>query len=791
MMKKQYLLASLLLAGLSANAQVVTVVTNYTQSEPQPLVKPICVDSVDVNGKKLDFTGGFCHEKVFFVNHTDYIMGKLLVKGAKTFGVKLDGVALPADGVLSLDPAHHEFVVNYELADEKTDTVSVSFDANRAVECTTSPRRMYGIHDVLDGLRVSNAEVSPDGNFVIVSYSDAQPGGNVRSYQQVKELQSGRIVDTYEGRKLSWMPRSTAFLYEEQRGDNRLLYKVEVPSGSRSVLAERLPAGAITVSPSEDYLILTDEEKGPAEKKEIFQVLEPDDRQPGWRSRSYLSKYDLAQGTCQRITFGSHSSYAYGISADGRKLLIGVSRSRLEKRPTTVTDYLLVDAQTLKVDTLIMGAEFLGGGELSPDGRQVVFMGSPEAFGGVGKDASAGKYGNMYDYQLFLFDISSRKVTPLTLAFNPSVSRLEWSVFDGRIYFTANDRDYIHLYSLDPKTRRISQMKTGEDVLYGFSLASRAPMAVYTGVSTLNPVRLYSLNLRTGKQKCLEDCATTLLKDVELGTCHDFNFTSSRGDSIFGRYYLQPHFDASKKYPMIVNYYGGCAPTERYFESRYPHAYYASLGYVVYVVNPGGAAGFGQRHSARHVNTAGQGVAEDIIEGVRQFCASHSFVDAKKIGCIGASYGGFMTQYLQTVTDDLFACAVSHAGISNHASYWGEGYWGYSYSEVSMAGQYPWNAKELYTGQSPLFRADKINTPLLLTHGTDDTNVPIIESIQLFTALKLLGRDVALVEVPGENHWIMDYQKRILWSNTIMAWFAKYLKGDSAWWDALYPQKSL
>jgi dipeptidyl aminopeptidase/acylaminoacyl peptidase len=108
-----------------------------------------------------------------------------------------------------------------------------------------------------------------------------------------------------------------------------------------------------------------------------------------------------------------------------------------------------------------------------------------------------------------------------------------------------------------------------------------------------------------------------------------------------------------------------------------------------------------------------------------------------------------------------------------------------------MAGQYPWNAKELYTDQSPLFRADKIHTPLLLTHGTDDTNVPIIESIQLFTALKLLGRDVALVEVPGENHWFMDYQKRILWSNTIMAWFAKYLKGDSAWWDALYPQKSL
>ena len=71
------------------------------------------------------------------------------------------------------------------------------------------------------------------------------------------------------------------------------------------------------------------------------------------------------------------------------------------------------------------------------------------------------------------------------------------------------------------------------------------------------------------------------------------------------------------------------------------------------------------------------------------------------------------------------------------------------------------------------------------------TNVPVIESIQMFTALKLLGRDVAFIQVPGENHWIIDYKKRILWSDSIMAWFAKYLKGDTAWWDALYPKKSL
>lgn len=104
---------------------------------------------------------------------------------------------------------------------------------------------------------------------------------------------------------------------------------------------------------------------------------------------------------------------------------------------------------------------------------------------------------------------------------------------------------------------------------------------------------------------------------------------------------------------MIVNYYGGCSPTSRNFESRYPHHAYAALGYVVYVIEPSGATGFGQEFSARHVNTFGDGVADDIIEGTRKFAAEHPFVNDSKIGCIGASYGGFMTQYLQTKTDIL------------------------------------------------------------------------------------------------------------------------------------------
>ena len=280
------------------------------------------------------------------------------------------------------------------------------------------------------------------------------------------------------------------------------------------------------------------------------------------------------------------------------------------------------------------------------------------------------------------------------------------------------------------------------------------------------------------------------LKDVELGECKAWNYVNSRGDTLCCRYYLPPHFDAAKKYPMIVNYYGGCSPTSRMFQSRYPHHVYAAMGYVVLVVNPSGATGFGQKFSARHVDTAGEGVAEDIISSTQAFCDEHAFVNRKKIGCIGASYGGFMTQYLQTKTD-LFAAAISHAGISDHTSYWGEGYWGYSYSEVSMANEYPWTNKHLFVDQSPLYNADKIHTPLLFVHGTADNNVPVGESIQLYTALKLLGRPTAMVLVDGQDHHIIDYEKRLKWQNAIFAWFAKWLQDDASWWTEMYGDEKM
>ena len=810
---KKIVLWSFLALGISALAQEKIQVKEFNLAGPFAVAAPVGMDTVDVNGKKFDekslmnglaitaepttvFRGQVLPSLKdsksvgvlsFYVNNQDYLKGKIEVKGPKNYKLFIDGKE--AGGDLKLAPEHHTFAIRYLAEPNDTDSISVTINSQLSTfNFQLSPKHPYMVHDLTDGKRVRGVGLSADGKYVSLAYQTTERGGQSTWSYELREVKSGKLL-LRPTKNVKWMPRSVAFIEEEMQGSKRVLYKVDPLTGQRMLFAYDIPKGEYQVSPTEDYLIFTAEEEGPKEDAEVYEVLEMDDRQPGWRSRSYLKKFDVKSGLCQRITFGTKGEHLYDISRDGRKLLIVSSYSRLAKRPTEVQDVFIMDVQTLKIDTLLKCEGFLGGCTFSPDATQVLFKGNPEAFNRIGCQLPANVTPSMTEYELFLFDIATKQVRPLTKDFDPSISNCDWSAADGNIYLTAEDRDYVNMFVLNPKTGKITKLPIQGDYAYRFDMATNATVIGYLSYKTMEPASAYVFDLKTKKNQTFF-AGSEALGDAEIGTCQDWNFTNSKGDTVYGRLYLPKDFDASKKYPMIVYYYGGCSPVSRYFESPYAPQYWNSLGYVAYIIEPSGATGFGQEWASRHVNTAGRGPAEDIIEGTKKICEAHPFINPKKIGCMGASYGGFMTQYLQTQTD-IFAAAVSHAGIANHTSYWGEGYWGYNYSEVSMANSYPWSHRDLYVNQSPLFNADKIHTPLLLLHGDADTNVPLIESLQMFTALKLLGREVALVQVKGENHHILDYSKREKWLATQMAWFARWLKDDPTWWDALYPKKHL
>ena len=647
-------------------------------------------------------------------------------------------------------------------------------------------QRSITLDDFLNGERVTGVELSGDGNYVLEHFT-VTDGPKTQRHSIVKHLPDGAQLARFDTVAPHWMPRTEALLLH--RGDS--LVKIDPKTGAKTVIARNLPKRSrVTMAPTEDYLVLSRIREGLKEDPDIVRIVEPDDRQPGWRDRTYLLKWDLATGDTTVLAKSRYSSYLEDISTDGGKLLIASPHSRLAKRPTTVEDVVIMDPKTGKADTLFHDAPFLETMCFSPDGKQLLVRASPEAFDRIGEHIKPGQTSSMIFQVLYKVEAATGKVTPLTDRIPQSVHDFVWSPDDGQVYFMAEDRDYQALFSLNPKNGKVTKLPVKEEMITGFSVENGKVAYVGEGVS--NSMRCWLLDVKKGTNTLLEDSSKKILEGIELGEVHDWNYTHSRGETIYGRYYLPPHFDPAKKYPMIVNYYGGCSPTGRNFESRYPHHLYAARGYIVYIVQPSGATGFGQEFAARHVNTWGEGGAEDIIEGVEKFCEAHPFVDKGRIGCIGASFGGFMSQYLVMKTD-LFAAAISHAGISDITSYWGEGYWGYSYCEVSTANNYPWQpeAQKMILSQSPLFNADKINTPILFLHGMSDTNVPVGESIQLYTALKLLGKDTSMVLVKDQDHHILEYNKRQKWQNTIFAWFAKYLKDDPSQWDAMYPPVEL
>lgn len=832
---KSRLVAAALMASISASAETIEVKT-LKYAGPYAVAQPWMADSVNIKGEAFDlkqlldsplsFTllnkgkevtaaqlladkQDALHLASFCVSNTQRTKATIAVEGLEQYRLFVDGEQVAVNGDKAetiLTPSQHTVVIKYltrknASSDKKSIklTVTAADGAPLSVGDATA-KRAYNIYDVICAPNYPSVSISPNGKFIVVRKTWVDRKGNNHSISELRNSQTNRVMATFE-ESVKWMPSSNKLYFTQKASDSSIageekqdgtlqLITINPLTMEREVLAANIPDGWFQFTPDEKTLIYTLYTEGRKKDAQVYDVKEPDDRQSGWRSRSYLAKFDLASGVLQPLTFGYHNVYLNDISADSRYLLIGKSEERLTKRPTTLNSYYRLNLNDVSVETLIEKGEFLNSAQFSPDGKSILVSASPEAFNGIGKNVEEGQTPSMIDTQLYLMTLSDKKVRPLTKEFNPNVQSTEWSKVDGNIYFTAEDKDCVHLFQLNPKSGKFTLLKTPEEYIKSFSLASSAAEMAFSGQSASNADRLYKMNTKALKSQLVDDLSARELKDVELGECKAWNFVNSRGDTLCCRYYLPPHFDAAKKYPMIVNYYGGCSPTSRMFQSRYPHHVYAAMGYVVLVVNPSGATGFGQKFSARHVDTAGEGVAEDIISSTQAFCDEHAFVNRKKIGCIGASYGGFMTQYLQTKTD-LFAAAISHAGISDHTSYWGEGYWGYSYSEVSMANEYPWTNKHLFVDQSPLYNADKIHTPLLFVHGTADNNVPVGESIQLYTALKLLGRPTAMVLVDGQDHHIIDYEKRLKWQNTIFAWFAKWLQDDASWWTEMYGDEKM
>ncbi len=751
------------------------------------------------------------HIYTFYILPSSYTEGYLNLESDSDWELFVDGYSIasgkaakavvdsiaPSRHALSLIPTCHEvnLVLSRKVESGKSDTLGLrlGFIPNRReadVLVMGSEMRYPDLRLMVYGSSLSTPRISPSGTYTILPKRVWGEKSMTTRYYLYKGSRRISELSTQLG-AARWLPHEDKLYYDEKTARGRTLYAIDPVSGERTVLADNIPEGYYSISPQGNKLIYNNESKGPEYKKTLDRFVTPDERIGGFRTRYFLSIFDLKTGAYYPLTFGNRSTYMQDMSGDETKLLFSTTTPTPGQLPFSRTDYYELDLRTMQVDTLFATNEGVRSVYYTTKPGVYLVTGTAASFDYVGSRLPKGSDVNTYDTQLFLYDRASRKAKPLSKEFDRTISSV-YAMGKGRFeaFFVAELGDRKALHHIDLATGVIRRLSTKEDVLRGYTVASGTGAVAYVGQSVLSSDRFYLVEPRKWNETLAYDFSSEKLKNVRVGTSQDWDWTAPDGTRVQGRFYLPANFDPKRKYPMLVYYYGGTSPVNRAFEGAYSLAMYASLGYVVYSLNPSGSTGYGQEYAARHINAWGKRTADEIIGAVKAFCQTHDYVDAKRVGCMGASYGGFMTQYLQTQTD-IFAAAVSHAGISSIASYWGEGYWGVGYSTVASKGSYPWNNPDLYTKHSPLFLAERINTPLLLIHGLSDTNVPVGESWQMFNALRILGKPVEFVGVYGEDHHILDPEKKYEWSSAIMAFFAKYLQNDPTWWNSIFPPTQL
>ena len=327
-----------------------------------------------------------------------------------------------------------------------------------------------------------------------------------------------------------------------------------------------------------------------------------------------------------------------------------------------------------------------------------------------------------------------------------------------------SDMQLTTLIKLDERVSGLQKAKDSDAVIFSRSTFSRSPDIWASTLKFKNTRRMSRINPQQDNYR--------------WGTAELVHWEATDGQPLDGILYKPEGFDPDKKYPLMVYFYERNSDNlHTYYvpeaeRSIINFSFYVSRGYVVFIPD-----------IPYSVGEPGPSAANAVLPGVESI-VERGYIDPERIGMQGHSWGGYQTAYLVTVTD-MFACAESGAPVSNMTSAYGGIRWGSGMSRMfqyektqSRIGGTLWEARDKYLANSPLFTADKINTPLLILHNDEDTAVPWYQGIELFVALRRLERPAWMLNYNGDPHWVMKDANRIDFAKRMQQFFDHYLKGD-------------
>jgi len=386
-------------------------------------------------------------------------------------------------------------------------------------------------------------------------------------------------------------------------------------------------------------------------------------------------------------------------------------------------------------------------------------------------------------YELMVMDLGTRKARSLTQEVDLSVGTFFWS-HDGKdLYFEAEDRADVNLFSVPVKGGKVRTViggdgPTGHGYHFECQAGPRGKFFVYRYRPIDNYYEIFRASANGQKVEQLTFVNSDFFAEIYRPEGEEIWFEGAGGTPIHG-FLLRPiDFDPGKKYPVMVRVHGG--PQQMFgYAIRFEYLLFTGAGYAVFFCNPRGSTGYGQALTDQIRGDWDGQVIEDIRLGVRHVVEQYPFVDRDRIGAWGGSFGGYVCNWFQGHNEgldgkDLFACLVSHAGDAEQWSGYGstEELW---FPEWETFGP-PWENPEMYDRTSPIRYAKNFRTPHLISHGELDYRVPITGGEQMFTALQRLGVPSKMIRFPDEDHWIQKPQNRAFWYGSILDWFDQWLK---------------
>lgn len=411
----------------------------------------------------------------------------------------------------------------------------------------------------------------------------------------------------------------------------------------------------------------------------------------------------------------------------------------------------------------------------SNDGKYIVYLGAEKP-----------KY-ESDRLRVKLYNRKTGKTTILTENFDRSANNLVWSQDHSKIFFLAPDFGYMNVYSVDIETNEILQYTRGS-FNNNLQLVPEKGFLI-TRESAVKPADIYILtpkkgfdpiitNKRKNNKKLKEDYKKItdygdwLGGELNLNALESFYYKGADKDIIHGFLLKPPGFKTKKKYPTILIIHGG--PQSAFFDHfhyRWSPQLFASEGYVVIELNPRGSIGYGQKFTDQISGDWGGKCYEDIIKGL-DFCIdNYSFIDKNRISAAGASFGGFMINWIAGHTD-RFKALVSHDGIFNSESmaYMTEELWFEQWEHGGM----PHEDHEEYLKYSPHMFVQNFKTPMLVIQGEQDFRCPVSEGISLFTALQVMDVPSKFLYFPDEGHWVLKPANSHVWYRTILDFIKEY-----------------